>query len=92
MKEQDVIDLGFDKEFDYSFGGEYHYYVYDFSRGLSLISNANDETINGEWYVYIFEEDNARFEDNVRFTNKKDLELLINLLNKNKNLQTKYDR
>ena len=86
MKEQDVIDLGFDKEFDYSFGGEYHYYVYDFSRGLSLISNANDETINGEWYVDIFEE------DNVRFTNKKDLERLINLLNKNKNLQTKYDR
>ena len=85
MKEQDIIDLGFDKEFDYSFGGEYHYYVYDFGRGLSLISNANDETINGEWYVDVFDE------DNIRFTNKKDLERLINLLNKNKNLQTKHD-
>lgn len=85
MKEQDIIDLGFDKEFDYSYGGEYHYYVYDFGRSLSLISNTNDETINGEWYVDIFEE------DNVRFTNKKDLERLINLLNKNKNLQTKHD-
>ena len=86
MKEQDIIDLGFDKEFGCSYGGEYHYYVYYFGRSLSLISNANDETINGEWYVDIFEE------DNIRFTNKKDLERLINLLNKNKNLQTKYDR
>ena len=87
MKEQDILDLGFDKEFDYCYGGggEYHYYVYDFGRSLSLISNANDETIHGEWYVDIFEE------DNVRFTNKKDLERLINLLNKNKNLQTKHD-
>ena len=88
MKEQDIIDLGFDKESDYCYGGggEYHYYVYDFGRSLSLISNANDEAINGEWYVDIFEE------DNVRFTNKKDLERLINLLNKNKNLQTKHDQ
>jgi hypothetical protein len=88
MKEQDIIDLGFDKEFDYCYGGggEYHYYVYDFGRSLSLISNTNDETINSEWYVDIFEE------DNIRFTNKKDLERLINLLNKNKNLQTKYDQ
>jgi hypothetical protein len=88
MKEQDIIDLGFDKEFDYCYGGggEYHYYVYDFGRSLSLISNTNDETINSEWYVDIFEE------DNIRFTNKKDLERLINLLNKNKNLQTKHDQ
>ena len=88
MKEQDIIDLGFDKKFDYCYGGggEYHYYVYDFGRNLSLISNANGETANDEWYVDIFEE------DNVRFKNKKDLERLINLLNKNKNLQTKYDR
>ena len=85
MKEQDIIDLGFDKEFDYGYGGEYYYYVYDFGRGLSLISNANDETINGEWYVDVFDE------DNIRFTNKKDLERLINLLNNNKNLQTKHD-
>ena len=92
MKEQDIIDLGFKKEIEHDSIGKYYYYVYDFGRGLSLISNANDETINGEWYVYIFEEDNARFEDNIRFTNKKDLERLINLLSKNKNLQTKYDR
>ena len=77
MKEQDLIDLGFKKEIDHDNGQEYYYYVYDFGRGLSLISDANDETINGKWFVYIFEE-------NVRFTNKKDLQVLINVVNKNK--------
>ena len=86
MKEQDIIDLEFDKEFGCGYGGEYHYYVYYFGRSLSLISSANDEATDDKWYVDIFEE------DNIRFTNKKDLERLINLLNKNKNLQTKYDR
>ena len=78
MKEQDIIDLGFHKESDYCYGGEYHYYVYDFGRGLSLISNSNDEAVDGEWYVDVFEE------DNIRFTTKEDLEIFINLLNKNK--------
>ena len=77
MKEQDLIDLGFKKEIDRDNGQEYYYYVYDFGRGLSLISNANDETINGKWFAEIFEE-------NVRFTNKKDLQVLINVVNKNK--------
>jgi hypothetical protein len=50
MKEQDLIDLGFKKEIELGSIGEYHYYVYDFGRGLCLISNANDETINGGIY------------------------------------------
>lgn len=75
MKEQDLIDLGFIKEY----GDEsYYYYVLEFGRGLYLISNANDEAVDGEWYVDVFEE------DNIRFTLKEDLEQLINLLNKNK--------
>ena len=78
MKEQDLIDLGFKKEIELGSIGEYHYYVYDFGRGLCLISNANDETINGEWFVEIFEE------DNIRFTTKEDLEIFINVVNKNK--------
>ena len=79
MKEQDLIDLGFTKEADYDNNPwEYHYYVYDFGIGLSLISNSNDEAVDGEWYVDVFEE------DNIRFTLKEDLEQLINLLNKNK--------
>jgi hypothetical protein len=78
MKEQDLIDLGFHKESDYSYGGEYHYYVYDFGRDLCLISNANDES--EDWFVEIFEE------DNIRFTTKEDLEIFINVVNKNKKL------
>jgi hypothetical protein len=78
MKEQDIIDLGFKKEIEHDSIGKYYYYVYDFGRGLSLISNANDEPVDSKWYVEIFEE------DTIKFTTKEDLELLINLLNKNK--------
>ena len=78
MKEQNIIDLGFKKEIEHDSIGKYYYYVYDFGRGLSLISNANDEPVDSKWYVEIFEE------DTIRFTTKEDLELLINLLNKNK--------
>ena len=78
MKEQDIIDLGFKKEIEHYSIGEFHYYVYYFGRGLSLISSANDEATDDKWYVDVFEE------DNIRFTTREDLEQLINLLNKNK--------
>ena len=75
MKEQDLIDLGFTKEY----GDEsYYYYVLEFGMGFCLITNCNDKLFNGKWFVEIFEE------DNIRFTLKEDLEQLINLLNKNK--------
>lgn len=80
MKEQDIIDLGFQKEIGQDGIVEFYYYVYDFGRGLSLISNANDEAINGKWYVDVFEE------DNIRFTTKEDLEIFINIVKKNKKL------
>jgi hypothetical protein len=78
MKEQDIIDLGFTKEVEHDSIGEFYYYVYDFGRGLSLISSANDEATDGEWYVDIFEE------DNIRFTTKEDLTEFINIINRNK--------
>jgi hypothetical protein len=78
MKEQDIIDLGFKKEVEHDSIGEFYYYVYDFGRGLSLISSANDEATDGEWYVDIFEE------DNIRFTTKEDLTEFINIINRNK--------
>ena len=78
MKEQDIIDLGFNKEFGQDNIGEFYYYVYDFGRGLSLISNANDEPVDNKWFVDVFEE------DNIRFTTKEDLEIFINIVNKNK--------
>jgi len=80
MKEQDIIDLGFQKEIGHDGIGEFYYYVYDFGRGLSLISNANDEPVDSKWFVDVFEE------DNIRFTTKEDLEIFINVVNKNKKL------
>jgi hypothetical protein len=80
MKEQDIIDLGFKKEIGQDGIGEFYYYDYDFGRGLSLISNANDEAIDSKWFVDVFEE------DNIRFTTKEDLEIFINIVNKNKKL------
>ena len=70
MKEQDLIDLGF-KRTDVSpeeAGDEngFHYYIYEFldSRGLSLISNSNDEAEKaGQWVVEIFDYDNITFTD-----------------------------
>lgn len=50
MKEQDLIDLGFTKEVEKDF----YYYVYDFSKGLSLISQANDEVVDNKWFVEVF--------------------------------------
>lgn len=76
MKEQDLIDLGFKKEIEHDCSVEFYYYVYDFGKSLCLISNANDESEN--WFVEIFEE------DNIRFTTKEDLQVFINIVNRNK--------
>ena len=80
MKEQDIIDLGFNKEFGHDNIEEFYfyYYVYDFGRGLSLISNANEESVDNKWFVDVFEE------DNIRFTTKEDLTEFINIINRNK--------
>jgi hypothetical protein len=75
MKEQDLIDLGFKKEF----GDDFYYYVYDFTNGFSLITNANDELLDNKWYVEIF-----NTKDQIRFTNKQDVNDLILLINSNK--------
>ena len=75
MTEQDLIDLGFKKEF----GDEFYYYIYDFTNGFSLITNANDELVDTKWVVEIFET-----EDEIRFTDKQDVSNLIELINANK--------
>ena len=70
MKEQDLIDLGFERVnvSPEEAGDEngFHYYTYDFSdsRGLSLISNSNDEAEKEkQWSVEIFDYDNILFTD-----------------------------
>jgi len=75
MKEQDLIDLEFTKEF----GEDFYYYVYDFARGLSLITQANHEVVNNEWVVEFFDSNPA-----IAFTNKESVESLIKLINKAK--------
>ena len=86
MKEQDLIKLGF-KRTDVSAeeaGDEngFHYYTYDFSdsRGLSLISNSNDEAEKAEqWSVEIFDY------DNITFTEVEQLLEFINIIKQNTN-------
>ena len=75
MKEQDLINLGFTKEVEEDF----YYYVYDFTRGFSLITNANDELINGKWVVEVFETN-----DKIQFTNIDNVKKLIKIINKAK--------
>ena len=75
MKEQDLINLGFNREFSDGF----YYYVYDFTRGFSLITNSSDELINGKWVVEVFETS-----DKIQFTNIDNVKQLINLINKAK--------
>jgi hypothetical protein len=74
MKEQDIIDLGFTKEF----GDNFHYYTYDFARGFSLITQASDEVVDNKWVVEVFET------STIRFTNKKPVKKLIKIINKAK--------
>lgn len=74
MKEQDLVDLGFTKEFSDNF----YYYTYDFERGFSLITQANDEVVDNNWVVEVFET------STIRFTDKKPIKELIKIINKAK--------
>ena len=82
MKEQDLIDLNFDKievpQEESGCGDAFYYYTYDF-KIFSLITVANDEILDdNSWYVEIFD-----YED-FRFTDREDLEKLIELLETNR--------
>ena len=75
MKEQDIIDLGFTKEF----GDNFYYYAYDLDlRGFSLITQASDEVVDNKWVVEVFET------STIRFTDKEHVEALIKIINKAK--------
>tara|TARA_X000001316_G_scaffold11757_1_gene4654 strand:- start:305 stop:571 length:267 start_codon:yes stop_codon:yes gene_type:complete len=81
MKEQDLIDLGFERtdvsEIE-SGGDPFHYYTLDFTTGFSLISQASDEVIDNEWVVEIF-----NTEDKIGFVDKNELEQFINIVKRN---------
>ncbi len=66
MKEQDLIDLGFEKQQGEFVGSDdtYHYYTLDIGNDFTpfcLISNASDELDNGQWFVEIFDYQSFKF-------------------------------
>ena len=82
MKEQDLIDLGFDrKDVTAEESGEendWYYYELDFANShLCLISPSNDKVENDEWYVEIFDD------NTIRSTNSTDVMAFIDLINRN---------
>lgn len=87
MTEKDLIELGFKKEY----GDLFYYYTLDIGTDyekLCLISNAHDETENGEWSVFIFNY------ESFQFTSRFQLEKLIQTLRyaiKTKNTKLKLN-
>ena len=80
MKEQDLIDLGFERvdiSAEESGDEAYHYYDYMFNENFSLVACPNEEG-NGVWFVEMFDHWDIRFYD------KEDVKTFINLINKNK--------
>jgi hypothetical protein len=61
MTEQELVEFGFDKvevsDDESQNGYDYYYYILDLLPGLSLISSASDESLDGEWKVYNFDWD-----------------------------------
>jgi hypothetical protein len=82
MKEQDLIDLGFER-FDHEDEGySFYYYSYDIKNkpgGGNLLSDANDE-VNSEdgWEVYAWD-----INEDLVFKNKEDIKIYIDVLEKN---------
>lgn len=73
MTEADLLQLDFTRVVDDIHGPPYHYYTYDVG-SLCLISQANDEVENDEWYVELFES------NTIRFTSRTELEIFMTLL------------
>ena len=67
MREQDLIDLGFERvdvSAEESGADAFYYYTKDFGERdvLSLISISNDEVEDGEWCVELFEDESVRMD------------------------------
>lgn len=80
MKEQDLLDLDFQKVevSEIQAGGSpFYYYVYDFTPSFSLITPANDDIEDDKWEVEIFENGEISFKE------IEDLKLFIEIVERN---------
>jgi len=79
MTEKEIQLLGFKKRTDVSDPDqEFSYYVYEISRGLSFITNANDEIDSeDDWFVEFFDT-----EIPVRYTQFEEVQALLNNIEK----------
>lgn len=83
MKEQDLIDLGFEKvevTAEESGDKEYYYYTYTLGSGdyqLSLITESNDIVIKDNWSIELLEY------DSIVFHKIKELKMFIALIKRN---------
>jgi len=65
MKEQDIIDAGFERsDIDANESGDkaYYYYTYDFTSSFGLITPASDE-VEDDWFVEVFEVPEIKIKD-----------------------------
>jgi|GEM_PF-4052733 len=77
MKQTDLLELKFNKE--YSEEKDWYYYYYNLTNDITLISPASDEVVNDNWFVCIMETS-----PEVEFNDLKELKQFINLVEKNK--------
>ena len=81
MKEQDLIDLGFERNDvseEESGHVRFYYYTYNITDELCLISSDNEEAKKDGWFVELFDY------ENIEFRNPEDLKILIDVIEKNK--------
>ena len=81
MSEQDLIDLGFDKFEQNDDEDNFYYYYYDLNGESgcgSLISDTDDEMVDGNWKVYAWD-----INENLVFEDKEDVKIYIDVLERN---------
>ena len=81
MKEQDLIDLGFERCDDEDAGDKFYYYTYDLNDepgAGTLITDTDDEVKDGNWKVYAWD-----INENLVFEDKEDVKTYIKVIEKN---------
>ena len=83
MKEQDLIELGFERcevtAEESGYDNDWYYYTLAIGNGrIGLITQSNDEVTNdNDWHAEVFEDDSIRFET------KEDTSSFIDLIKRN---------